>query len=594
MLSIHKSSSSSSSSSNRFAFLLSFLLLVVTTLCWSVAVLAESSSSSSSSNEFEFELDNKNNEFYNDFDDDNDDDDAFTIGRVFFLRSSRTTPSQEQQDESRHRHLQTGSTSTSTSVNIFTQLRESLGLTIVGIILICLVPCFIWKNEQRHVMELSRIDFCNKTATTVTNADAPSTELNEKLVHFTGTVVAGGEVGLEFGSSSDNNDNKDDNNHNNRNNNNNNKDDKLNVTSPVPKALMLKRTCYIYQKFEDAQQSTEKKLVGGGETRTTTYTVREDWTAAGPQPASLEHLKDEHNVRGQWDAIVLACGAGGGGDTAAAAAAITGDDAAPKGLSPGLLGMMAMLNNVNPTTPPHGYCISPAAHVGGYALSSDVMTTHPHVFATEWLPVPAEFVPDQVPGVESQFVQAGNVLTDVVNGQPKNGDIKIVYEYVVDGFDCSFIVQQVPAAASPATVKSKDDGAAAAGAEPDIAVTAGGNNNDDDNMMLFGMKQYSGAVDEKCLGQCKTDLGDVWYIQRGHHDLAAMIKMATEQENLTVKILRVVCWVLLCAGWCMLFAPFVTALSVLPLLAQLGGFAVFVVGYVYTREQHHGASLQSP
>ena len=57
--------------------------------------------------------------------------------------------------------------STSTRVNIFQKLGESLGTTIVVCLLIALMPCLIWKNEGRHVDELSRIEFCKNNAVEV-------------------------------------------------------------------------------------------------------------------------------------------------------------------------------------------------------------------------------------------------------------------------------------------------------------------------------------------------------------------------------------------------------------------------------------------
>ena len=53
------------------------------------------------------------------------------------------------------------------AVNIFEQLRESIGLAIVGLLLICCMPVVIWKNEGRHVRELQRIDFCKNAAVAV-------------------------------------------------------------------------------------------------------------------------------------------------------------------------------------------------------------------------------------------------------------------------------------------------------------------------------------------------------------------------------------------------------------------------------------------
>jgi hypothetical protein len=65
-----------------------------------------------------------------------------------------------------NRFLQDGATD-ETRVNIFQQLKESLGLAILGCLLICCMPILIWKNEGRHVRELQRIDFCKNEAVAV-------------------------------------------------------------------------------------------------------------------------------------------------------------------------------------------------------------------------------------------------------------------------------------------------------------------------------------------------------------------------------------------------------------------------------------------
>jgi hypothetical protein len=61
-------------------------------------------------------------------------------------------------------------TQTSTTTqrrNIFQKLGESLVTSIIGCLLIIFVPCAIWKNEGRHVDQLSRIDFCKNNAVVV-------------------------------------------------------------------------------------------------------------------------------------------------------------------------------------------------------------------------------------------------------------------------------------------------------------------------------------------------------------------------------------------------------------------------------------------
>jgi hypothetical protein len=97
-------------------------------------------------------------------------------------------------------------------------------------------------------------------------SEAPSEDYVGRLVHFVGEVNVD-DAALEFGYSALGG---------------------LNVSTPIPRAVLVKRTCYIYQEFEDAANSTKKDMVGGGETRTTSYTLREDWTPMGPQPETLE------------------------------------------------------------------------------------------------------------------------------------------------------------------------------------------------------------------------------------------------------------------------------------------------------------------
>ena len=58
-------------------------------------------------------------------------------------------------------------TQTTQRKNIFQKLGESLVTSIIGCLLIIFVPCAIWKNEGRHVDQLSRIDFCKNNAVVV-------------------------------------------------------------------------------------------------------------------------------------------------------------------------------------------------------------------------------------------------------------------------------------------------------------------------------------------------------------------------------------------------------------------------------------------
>lgn len=85
-----------------------------------------------------------------------EEDDIFS-----FLRGS---DDQQQHSKQGRRRQQTTDT---TRVNIFQKLGQSLGTTIVGCLLIAFMPCLIWKNEGRHVDELSRIDFCKNNAVAV-------------------------------------------------------------------------------------------------------------------------------------------------------------------------------------------------------------------------------------------------------------------------------------------------------------------------------------------------------------------------------------------------------------------------------------------
>lgn len=87
-----------------------------------------------------------------------------TLGLAFVTIVNATLAEDEFTDED-IRNLQ-GET-VSTRVNIFQKLKESLGLAIVGCLLICCMPLLIWKNEGRHVREVQRIQFCKNEATAV-------------------------------------------------------------------------------------------------------------------------------------------------------------------------------------------------------------------------------------------------------------------------------------------------------------------------------------------------------------------------------------------------------------------------------------------
>jgi hypothetical protein len=374
----------------------------------------------------------------------------------------------------------------------------------------------MWKNEGRHVKELRRIDFCKNKAVVVPNADMPSDEHCGDLVHFTGKVTVD-DTTLELSPGS-----------------------ALNVTSPVGNALILKRTCLIYQKSEQAHQEVKKDTIGGGQTVTTTYTVEEDWTPMGPGPEHLPHLTEEYNSRGVWDELIAASGAA----ESAAPASVPGN------MPPE---MMALFQVADPTRAPHGISVSHAAHVGGFGLSKEIVMENPGVFLSEWTPLPAEYVSDEVEGLpELRKDRYGNLTTVEEGDRPTNGDVMIKYEYVADRFDASFVVEQI-----------------ILGSDPETGVSA----------QKYGVAK-AGVIDEKCCGKISDNLGVIWMVRRGRHDLNDMINMAKEDETMTTKILRVVCLALLIAGWAMLFSIFSTLLNTLPILGTLGDFAVFIVALI--------------
>jgi hypothetical protein len=219
----------------------------------------------------------------------------------------------------------------------------------------------MWKNEGRHVKELRRISFCKNKAVVVPNAERPGDENIGQLVHFVGKVSVDDDA-LEFHPGA------------------------LNVTAPLPKALVIKRTCMIYQKFEEAQRQVKNDRIGAGQTTTTTYTVKEDWTVH-PQAERLEHLPGETNSRGIWDELVSHSG------TPESAAPSTPMGNVPPTLPPQIA---AMLQSVDMTKAPHALAISRAAHVGEFSLTSEAIMTEQATFQSEWLPLPAELVPYEI------------------------------------------------------------------------------------------------------------------------------------------------------------------------------------------------------
>jgi hypothetical protein len=405
---------------------------------------------------------------------------------------------------------------TTTRCNTWCKLKESIGLTIVGLLLICISPCLMWKNEGRHVKELRRIDFCKNKAVVIENADLPTDNHTGELVHFVGKVsVDDDALDLKSGA--------------------------LNISSPLTKALVIKRTCSIFQKFEQSTQQTKNDMIGAGQTTTTTFSIKEDWTPMGPQ-GPLEHFPNDSNSRGIWDELVSASGAS---ETTAPA---------PSKLPPNLPPqMVALLQQVDPNQPPHCIAVSKSAHVGGFGLSRDIIMTEKAVFQSNWMQVPSELIPDHIETLpELRKDRYGNLTTVQEGDQPKNGDVMIKFEYIADGFDASFIVQQVNLDADPEA------------GVPDHK---------------FSVDKQK-VIDEKCCGKITDDLGVIWMVRAGRHDLKEMIQMAKEDEKALTKVLRLLCWVLLVAGWMMLFSIFTTLLSTLPLLGALGSAAFFIVALI--------------
>lgn len=175
------------------------------------------------------------------------------------------------------------------------------------------------------------------------------------------------------------------------------------------------------------------------------------------------------------------------------------------------------------------------------------------VFQSNWLPIPADLIPDHIESLPELRKDRYGCLTTVEEGdQPTNGDVMIKFEYIADGFDASFIVQQVLLDIDP------EEGV------PDHK---------------FGVDKQK-VLDEKCCGKITDDLGVIWMVRAGRHDLKEMITMAKEDEKALTKLLRILCWVLLVAGWMMLFSIFTTLLSTLPLLGKIGGAAFFIVALI--------------
>lgn len=397
------------------------------------------------------------------------------------------------------RNLQSSSSSSTQRVNILQKLGESIGQTIIGCLLLCVVPFFIWKNEGRHAKELSKIDFCKNEAVSV-DCNKAGDDTVGRLVHFTGTVKVGDDSSLQFDPQSTG--------------------ASLNTTRGVPRALILKRTCYIYQKFEDQSRQVQQDRLGGGETRTTNYTLREDWTPVGPQSPTLEHLPGHTNSRGIWDQLVQSAGPSANGG----ASPVPLDQMPPQ--------MLVKLGMYDANQAPHGLMVSHTARVGEFGLTREVIAQNPAEFLSsddpeQLKPVPNTFLPDYFPDCPLLQKGSDNILrTFPENSQPMNGDCKVVFEFALDGFDASFVVSQV--------------GGGGAMEQP------GGDELDS------AEKATKYRVDKaEVPAKCNGDLGTVWMVRRGRHDLSEMIDMAKVQESQMTKILRVVCWALLCVGWAM-------------------------------------------
>lgn len=356
----------------------------------------------------------------------------------------------------------------------------------------------------------------------VNQSNEPGEENAGRLVYFAGRVTVGDDS-LQFDPATT----------------------KLSLARGVPNAFVIKRTCYIYQKFEDSERNVQQNRLGGGETRTTTYSMREGWTAMGPQPAQLPHIPGQTNSSGIWSQLVEAAGTSGAGG----GSSIPLDQIPPE--------MVAKMGLYDLNRSPHGLLISPVARVGKFNLTFDLVAKNPTVFLSQdpilanpdqpkasflpsaagqsveapgresyLKPVPNTFLPDSVPGCPGLKKGSDNILRTYPEGNPpQNGDCQVVFEFALDGFEASFVVAQ----AKKAQEESAD-------------VEKGGSK--------YQIEQAQ-VVEDKCFGQCHNDMGTLWMVRRGIHDLSEMIDMAKVEESNATKLLRVICWALLCAGWAM-------------------------------------------
>jgi len=208
---------------------------------------------------------------------------------------------------------------------------------------------------------------------------------------------------------------------------------------------------------------------------------------------------------------------------------------------------MTLLGMSDQESGPNGFMVSDSIKVGEFGLSRDVIVGNRREFLSELSPIPEDYLPENVQGCEG-LRKSGNILKTYDGEIPQNGDCKIVYEYVKDGFDCSFIVQ---------ATKMYDE-------------ESGG--------MKPGVDKYH-IIDESRFCQ-DSDLGDIWIIRKGRHGKDEMIDMAKEEQSSLMTMLRIISALALIAGWVMLFSPLITVLSILPIAGSLGFFAAFLFGIV--------------
>jgi hypothetical protein len=275
----------------------------------------------------------------------------------------------------------------------------------------------------------------------------------------------------------------------------------------------------------------------------------------GPQK-DCPHI-GETNSRGVWDQIMAVTGGSQEATTSptpptdpAAAnqhAMNAKFGAAMQAQGPMPLEMAQAMGLYDPNKLPQAMKVSDAVRVGEFYLTEKILLGNPAVFTSGAVPVPTECVPESVPGCEFLFKSSESTLQSFPTGQqPQNGDVKIVYEYVPSEFPASFIVAQT--AYVP------------------------------DNVKETGAKY---GVDQAAVtGRCNNDLGQIWMVRKGTHNLHEMLEMAKEDESKVTNIIRMVGWVVLCAGWIMFFSPLTTVLQVLPILSQLGYFAVVLASLV--------------